>query len=261
MFKSFKNMPLDHPVKTMAITTLVCFVAAVFVSFAAVSLRDTQDRNKMNEKRRNIIQVAGLWQDGKTIDDMFARIESRVVDVRTGKYTNAVNTDYDEIAGAKNPETSRALPKAQDKASIRRQSYYKVVYLVKDNTGKVSKVILPIHGYGLWSTLYGFVSVKTDGNTIGALKFYAHAETPGLGGEVDNPSWQAQWHNKKIYNTDGTVAISVVKGGASGDYQVDALSGATLTSDGVNNLLQFWVGKNGFAPYLKNLRKGVLNTN
>ncbi len=259
IFARFKRMPLEHPVKTLVITVAICFVAAVFVSAAAISLRDTQELNKTNDKRRNIIQVAGLWQPGKTIDQMFTRIEPRVVDMRTGDFTDAVPPSYDEIAGAKDPTTSRALPKKQDIASIRRQSYYKVVYLVKDTAGTVEKVILPIQGYGLWSTLYGFIAVSPDGNTIEALRFYAHAETPGLGGEVDNPTWQAKWQNKKIFANTGKVAISVVKGGASGDYQVDALSGATLTSDGVHNLVRFWMGKQGFAPFLGKFRQGLLH--
>ncbi len=255
----FKQMPLEHPFKTMMITILVCFVASVFVSFSAISLRGTQELNKTNDKRRNILQVAGLWQDGKTIEQMFMRIEPRVVDLRTGDFTDAVPTTFDEIVGAKDPNTSRALTKDADTASIRRQSYYKVVYLIKDTVGAVEKVILPIHGYGLWSTLYGFIAVSTDGDTIDALKFYAHAETPGLGGEVDNPNWQAQWPNKKIYDDSGKVAISVVKGGASGEYQVDALSGATLTSDGVNNLVQFWLGDAGFESFLNKVKQGLLN--
>ena len=255
----FRQMPLDNPIKTMIVTVIICFVAAVFVSFSAISLRNIQELNKINDKRSNILQVAGLWDPSKTIEQMFARIDPKVVDMRTGDFTDEVPPSYDEIAGAKDPNTSRALTKEQDIASIRRQSLYKVVYLVKDTQGAVEKVILPIHGYGLWSTLYGFVAVSPDGNTINALKFYAHAETPGLGGEVDNPAWQAQWPNKKILDDSGNVAISVIKGGASGDYQVDALSGATLTSDGVNNLVRFWVGKDGFAPFLGKVKQGLLN--
>jgi len=251
----FKNAPIDNPVKTMAITVLICFIASLFVTFSAITLRPVQKINKLNDKRKNILQVAGLYEEGKTIDEMFKNIETRVVDIRTGKYTTSVNYDYDEISGAKDPNTSRALTKQEDIASIRRQSFYKVVYLVKDNSGQFNKIILPIHGYGLWSTLYGFVAVGADANTIYALKFYDHAETPGLGGEVDNPSWQAQWKNKNIYNDDGEIAIEIVKSGASGKHQIDALSGATLTSSGVHNLVRFWVGKNGFEKFLKSVKE------
>ncbi|MGB1360924.1 MAG: Na(+)-translocating NADH-quinone reductase subunit C [Alphaproteobacteria bacterium] len=257
LWTKFKEVPLDNPVKTMFITVVICLVASLFVTYPALELRPVQEMNKLNEKRINILQVAGLYEEDKTIDEMFETVEAKVVDLRTGRFTDAVDANYDEIKALKSDEFSKSLTKDEDIASIRRQSYYKVVYLVKD-AGTVSKVIIPIHGYGLWSTLYGFMAVKTDGNTITGLKFYSHGETPGLGGEVDNPAWQAQWPNKKINDASGNVAISVVKGGASGENQVDALSGATLTSVGVHNLVQFWVGKNGFKPFLEFVAQGGL---
>ncbi len=258
LWACFKAVPLDNPVKTMFITIVICFIASLAVTFFALELRPIQNLNKLNEKRINILQVSGLYEEGKTIDEMFERVEARVVDLRSGRFTTDVDVNYDDVKALKSPELSMALSKKQDIASIRRQSYYKVVYLIKDTEGKISKVVLPIHGYGLWSTLYGFMAVSTDGNTIKSLKFYAHGETPGLGGEVDNPAWLVKWPNKKIKDMNGNVAISVVKGGASGDYQVDALSGATLTSAGVQNLVQFWSGKNGFAPFLTFVANGGL---
>ena len=257
LWARFKAVPLDNPAKTMLITVVVCLVASLFVTYPALELRPIQEMNKLNEKRKNILQVAGLYEEGKTIDEMFERVDARVVDLRTGRFTTAVDANFDEIKALKSDALSKPLTREEDIASIRRQSFYKVVYLIKDG-GEITKVVLPIHGYGLWSTLYGFVAVNTDGNTIEALKFYAHEETPGLGGEVDNPVWQAKWPNKKIKNENGKIAISVVKGGATGDYQVDALSGATLTSAGVNNLVQFWTGKNGFEPFLEIVASGGL---
>jgi Na+-transporting NADH:ubiquinone oxidoreductase subunit C len=153
------------------------------------------------------------------------------------------------------------LTKEQDIASIKRRAKYATVYLVKDEQGKLQKVILPVYGYGLWSTLYGFLALQGDINTVVGLGFYEHAETPGLGGEVDNPAWKAQWVGKKIFDDQGNIAIRVTKSPvAESDpravYDIDALSGATLTSNGVNNLVHFWVGPDGFGPYLQKLRQG-----
>ena len=125
--------------------------------------------------------------------------------------------------------------------------------------GELVRVVLPIHGYGLWSTLYGFVSLEGDANTIEGLGFYDHAETPGLGGEITNPAWVKTWQGKEVYGEDGNVQFEVVKGGAKGEHEVDALSGATLTSNGVEYLVQFWMGENGYGPLLKKLREGELN--
>jgi Na+-transporting NADH:ubiquinone oxidoreductase subunit C len=109
--------------------------------------------------------------------------------------------------------------------------------------------------------MYGFLALEGDGNTVIGLKFYDHGETPGLGGEVDNPSWRQQWEGKKIYDEEGRPAARLVKGGVNPDseasnYAVDSLSGATLTSRGVTNLIQYWTGEEGFAPFLTKLRAG-----
>ena len=134
--------------------------------------------------------------------------------------------------------------------------------MVKDTEGKVTAVILPVHGYGLWSTLYGYLAVKPDGREVQGLQFYDHAETPGLGGEVDNPRWRGLWPGKLLTDDGGELKIEVVKGAASdgpeGVHQVDGLAGATLTARGVNNLVRYWVSEDGFGPFLKNLREGLV---
>ena len=72
------------------------------------------------------------------------------------------------------------------------------VYLLRDDAGDIDKVILPIHGYGLWSTLYGFIALEENGNDIFGLQFYEHAKRPGLGAEVDNPRWKTLWNGKRL---------------------------------------------------------------
>jgi Na+-transporting NADH:ubiquinone oxidoreductase subunit C len=122
----------------------------------------------------------------------------------------------------------------------------------------ISAVILPVHGKGLWSTMYGFVALGPDGNAIKGLTFYQHGETPGLGGEIDNPRWKGMWPGRKVYADDGTPKIEVIKGQAgppaTDPYRVDGLSGATITGRGVGYLLRFWLGENGFGPYIDKFR-------
>jgi len=168
---------------------------------------------------------------------------------------------YDMYKAASDPEMSTNIPSSEDKAGIKRRPNVAKVYTLSEN-GELVRVVLPIHGYGLWSTLYGFVSLEGDLNTIEGLGFYAHAETPGLGGEVDNPRWKQQWVGKELYSDDPTEPqIRLVKGGVSADaknkeHKIDALSGATLTSRGVEQLVNYWMGERGFAPFLKKLREG-----
>ena len=251
----------DKTSKILLVALSLCLVCSVIVSTAAVLLKPAQEANKSLDKKRNILQAAGMLDPDVSIDEQFASVNTRVVDLRTGKFTDDVDPErYDQRKAAKDPAQSLKLDSDQDMAKISRRENYAVIYLVEGEGGELDKIILPVHGYGLWSTLYGFVALEADANTVAGLGFYEHAETPGLGGEVDNPRWKALWPGKQVYK-DGTVKIGLVKGsvdpaGANADWEIDGLSGATLTARGVTNLVQFWLGEDGFEPFLENLRTG-----
>jgi Na+-transporting NADH:ubiquinone oxidoreductase subunit C len=224
-------------------------------------LQPVQEVNKALDRKRNILAAAGMLVEGKSVEEQFAQVTTRVVDLRTGKFTDAVDPDkYDQRKAAKDPSSSEKLTDEQDLANISRREDYAVVYVVENSAGEIDKIILPVRGYGLWSTLYGFIALESDANTVAGLGFYEHGETPGLGGEVDNPRWKAMWPGKQVYR-EGEVAVGLVKGtvdpaSSNADWQVDGLAGATLTSRGVSNLLHFWLGENGFEPFLTNLQAG-----
>lgn len=247
--------------KTLIVAFSLCIVCSVIVSTAAVLLKPLQEANKALDRKRNILAAAGMLDESISVDEQFSKVSSRVVDLRTGKFSDAHDPDrYDQRKAAKDPASSEKLSAEEDIAKIKRLAHYAVVYLVGDDDGQFDKVILPIHGAGLWSTLYGFVALESDANTVAGLGFYEHGETPGLGGEVDNPRWKALWPGKEVYR-DGEAAISLIKGSvdagsSDAPWQVDGLSGATLTSRGVSNLVQFWLGENGFALFLNNLNNG-----
>ena len=251
-------MPNDSPGKIVGVAVVLCLVCSIVVSAAAIGLKPRQEANKKLEIQRNILQVAGLMRPGADIDELFEQIEPRIVDLRSGTFSDAVDpAGYEQRLAARDPAQSDALPRDEDLAGIGRKAHYATVYLVKDDAGEISSVILPVHGYGLWSTLYGYLAVKPDGREVVGLQFYEHAETPGLGGEVDNPRWRGLWPGKLLYDTEGTLRVDVAKGaapaGPEGAYQVDGLAGATLTSRGVGNLLRYWAGEDGFGPFLMNL--------
>ena len=253
------NMDNDSRRKTLFVAIALCLVCSIIVASSAVFLRPIQTANQSLDRKRNILEVADLMEPGQSIDALFKQIETRIVDMSTGEYTEAVDAaTYDARKAAKDPALSSPVPKDQDIASIKSKPDYAPVYLVKDGDA-VKTVILPVHGYGLWSTLYGFLALEHDGNTVRGLKFYEHAETPGLGGEVDNPRWRALWRGKIVYDAEGQPQIEVLKGNVvtsspAAQHQVDGLAGATLTSRGVTNLLRYWLGDQGFAPYLTRLR-------
>lgn len=246
--------------KTITVALTLCLVCSLVVAGAAVLLKDKQTANKIIDRQSNILSAAGLLDASKSVGEQFAQVTTRIVDLDKGVYTDAVDADlYNQLAAAKISSQSINLTGEQDTAKISRRENLATVYLIEKD-GDLETIILPIRGYGLWSTLHGFMALERDANTVTGLTFYQHGETPGLGGEVDNPKWKSIWLGKKVYLGD-EVKLGLIKGTVNASskdaaYQVDGLAGATLTSRGVTNLVQFWLGDLGFQKFLTNLRAG-----
>jgi Na+-transporting NADH:ubiquinone oxidoreductase subunit C len=255
----------DSTQRTLFVAFLLCLVCSVIVSTAAVMLKPLQVANKQKDFKINILKAGGLYDqgiaDGKSITEMFESVTTKLVDIETGKYTDEKDVQsYDQRKASKDPQLSIALSPEEDLAKISNRVNIAKVYLVQNDQG-LQKVILPIKGYGLWSTLYGFISLESDLNTVSGLVFYEHGETPGLGGEIDNPKWKGLWEGKIVYGDDRAVELTVIKGAVNENtpkpqHKVDGLSGATLTGKGVDNLVKFWMGSMGYAKYLTNLKEG-----
>ena len=255
--RRFLASPPDTVSKTIFVAVAVCLVASMIVSAAAVALRPIQAVNALKDKQINILQVAGIYDPNQDVVEAFQAFEPQVLELATGLFSDEFDpATFDDRDAASNPETSVAL--TDDPAGIGRQGKFVTVYLLRDDAGEIDKVILPLHGYGLWSTLYGFIAIEENGNDIFGLQFYEHAETPGLGAEVDNPRWKALWSGKKLADESGELQISVTKTApaAGADFHVDALAGATLTTVGVHNLVNFWMGEAGYKPFLELLKAG-----
>ncbi len=255
-------MDKESSVKTFSSVMLLALICSLLVAGAAVGLRPKQEANQKLDQKKNILRAAGLYQGKGDVEILFQQIDTKIIRLADGGFVAPEQIDPASFEQLKAALTSqgRELDKKQDLASLGRQEKYSLVYLVNKD-GQLDKVILPIRGKGLWSTMYGYVALNADLSTISGITFYQHGETPGLGGEIENPSWQAGWVDKKIYNPDGKAIIRVVKGkatstGEENRYQVDGVSGATLTMKGVSNLMTFWFGEHGFAPFLQRQREG-----
>jgi Na+-transporting NADH:ubiquinone oxidoreductase subunit C len=259
----------DSIQKTLLVAILLCLVCSIIVAGAAVSLKPLQVANKQLDKNKNILAAAGLLVEDQPIAEQFKQITTRIVNLETSAYATADDLaeikaagfnpeSFDQKKSSRDPALSSELSADEDIASINRLEKFAAVYTIETD-GIVETMVLPIHGYGLWSTLYGFIALEGNLETIAGFGFYSHAETPGLGGEVDNPSWKAQWIGKELYDSQGQLAIQVVKGKAApGDMNsIDGLSGATLTSRGVSNLVNFWVGDTAFGTFLSQARKNL----
>jgi Na+-transporting NADH:ubiquinone oxidoreductase subunit C len=256
-------MAHESTTKAYATTVGLAVVCSVLVSSAAVGLRPRQEANQERYIRKSILVAAGLYDPNLPVAEVFKKIETRIIDLRTGEYVPTEEVDpseFEQIASADDGDLSVAIAADSDVAGIRRRENYSAVYLVA-NGQDVEQIVLPVRGKGLWSTMIGFIALDADDlNTINGITFYDHGETPGLGGEIDNPTWQGRWKGKKVYAADGAVALKVLKGAADSgspdfDNQVDGISGATLTINGVTGLVQYWFGDDAFKPYLDRLRE------
>lgn len=238
--------------KTLGVVLGVCLVCSIVVAGSAVGLRSLQEKNAQLDKQTNILEAAGLLDqaNGDIAGTYNKFVEEKYVDLNNGEYVDAPAANYDMF---KTKDVTKPQP---DTAGINKRPNVASVYLVHNEAGDVTRVILPVYGSGLWDLMYAFLAVDADGQTARELVYYQQKETPGLGGEVLNPAWKAKWDGKQLFN-NGELALEVKKNaGDNNPYAVDALSGATLTSNGVNNQLQFWLGENGYGPYLNKLKRG-----
>lgn len=250
--------------RTLLVAVLLCVVCSVIVSSAAVLLKPMQEVNKKLDVKKNLLLASGLLTNSSASKDeileIFKAVEPRIIDLSTGEFVDVGPESFDQKKAAKDPKRNILIDAKKDKGNIKMRAKYAKVYLVKDK-GVTNLIVLPVHGKGLWSTLYGFMALDMDGTTIRGLGFYEHGETPGLGGEVDNPSWKKQWIGKIAMDENFVPAIKVIKGKVNPDsrnakHEIDGLSGATITSNGVSNLVQYWLGEDGFGPFLSKVRQG-----
>lgn len=258
----------DSTAKTLVVAFCLCVVCSIVVSGTAVILKPMQDANRILDRNKNILTAAGMFDltsdSNADVDRIFGQFTARVVDLQAGRFLSATELDglqidietYDQRRVINDSKYSEALSREEDIAGLRRRVLYPMVY-VMESGDELDTIVIPVSGYGLWGILYGFLALEGDTNTVKGLAFYELKETPGLGAEVRNPKWTGLWPGKKVYGENGEVSLRVVKGRGNDETQIDGLSGATLTSRGVDNLIQYWLGDDGFGPLLTNIRSSA----
>lgn len=273
-----KKVDINAPVNVIILAVTLCVVCSLVVSTAAVGLKSLQDANVALDRKANLLSVTGFEDLGSAdeINTLFGeRFEVEIIDLETGQPAVEEAMEALKAAGktmespeetlskysqvwaskSKQPSVSDQIAKGEDLVGIKFREKFSHVYILKSKSGDVEKYVFPVRGYGLWSMMKGFLAVEPDLQTVAGLTFYEHAETPGLGGEIKSPKFRAQWPGKKIFGDSGDVRVQVVKSAPDDDYSIDALTGATITSKGVSNMMKYWLGEKGFGPYIK-LKKG-----
>jgi Na+-transporting NADH:ubiquinone oxidoreductase subunit C len=208
-----------------------------------------------------VLVAAGLAERGSELGDReiaarFLELEPRLVDLDAGWYASAdasVIAAYDYRAAVEDPERVRAIASGADLASLASRPELMPVYLLREG-GELERVVLPVYGQGMWSAIHGYVTLERDLTTIAEVWFYDQGETPGIGDRIQTPEWLAQWRGKRVYADDGTVALRVGGGETPALSRIDAITGATITVTAVGRIVRYWLGDDGYAPFLDKLR-------
>jgi Na+-transporting NADH:ubiquinone oxidoreductase subunit C len=232
-WRGFLRLPNDSPAKTVGVALLVALACSLVVSVTAVTLRPLQDANRLRESAASMMDMLEGIGAGAP--------EARLVALSTGAYVY------------RDPGTRTELPAERDRAGLGDREDVATVYELREG-GELRLVILPVRGAGYQSMLKGYLALRADLNTVAALTFHEQEETPGMGARIEEDAWQALWPGKQVADAEGVIRIEVVKGAGAGLHEVDGISGATRTGNGVSNLLRFWLGPDGYGLYLDRLR-------
>lgn len=257
-------MNTDKPQTAFLIVVAVALVCAVLVSLSAIGLRPIQERNALIERSRNIVALSGLVEPGRALSGeeilaAIAQMDVRVVNIDTGEFEDGIDpAEFDPRAAVLDPEFGVAIAPEQDLAQLGRRSRYEIVHIVWEGDA-IKRVILPIVGQGMWSTMYGYIALENDFSTIAAATFYEQAETAGLGDKITDPDWLATWQGRALFGNDGRFRFRVAAGpvdpgSAAAGHEVDGISGASVTGSAVSRLVQYWFGPNGYERFLTNMR-------
>jgi len=247
----------ESAAKTLLVAFVMALAAGLIVAGSSLRLRPIRAANQDIDTQRNVLDVAGIDPADAVRQTFVRQVRVRMVDLETGEYTSAVDpVQFDPQAAARDPKTSREIPEEADIAGLGRREDYARVYLVQRD-GDQNAVVLPVRGQA-YSEMSALLALASDGNTIIGFKPYEHEETPGLGGRVDDPAWRARWKGKALRDESGRLRFELSSETAGPDslYHVDAITGATITTQGVQNIVRFWMGEYGFGPFLSRLRQG-----
>lgn len=218
---------------TFLYSVILVVVVAALLSIVSLSLQPRQDENRQNEKRQNILSAIHIASTAETSAELFNKyIKEQFI----------LNAKGEKIEGkAFNIDIAKEYKKAADQREL-------PVFVA--NVDGATKYILPVYGAGLWGPLWGYISLDENKATVYGTFFDHSGETPGLGAEITTPKFNEPFKGKEIFSGEQLTSIRIIKGGnASGSNEVDAISGGTITSQGVEAMLKNYLTY--YEPFLK----------
>ena len=254
-WRRFLAMPNESRTKTLIMAFLVSAVCAVMVSGATVILRPIREANRAAEEEARIAAlVRGIPGMSELLEQSGGTLSTVVIDLDTGRAAAEVTPATLETALA-DPSNWTALEAGADIAGLGHRPDYAQVFLLRDGDD-ISLILLPLAGQGYNGRIEAILALRGDMNTIAGVAVTRHAETPGLGGRIEEAAWQASWPGTLARDADGTLRFTVARGPASSVHEVDGITGATRTSNAMTRIVRFWLGPEGYGPLLEAIRRG-----
>ncbi len=257
-------MDNESPAKAILVVTVTALLCSILVSSAAVFLQPLQKAYADIERIRYLVQLSGLVDSDADLSEFaivsaYQDVTPRLIDLETGSFDQNLDPQsFEDPDTADELQQLVSIPAELDSARLELRPRWISVYQVETDSA-LPRLIFPIYGQGMWSTIYGYLALEGDLNTIADVVFYEHEETAGIGDQIQRPAWLVGWRGKKLYDEQGQLQFdigSIDVDSPEYDYRVDGIAGATVTVDGVADLVRYWFGPHGYAPFISRFDAG-----
>jgi Na+-transporting NADH:ubiquinone oxidoreductase subunit C len=255
LWRRILALPNESRAKTILVAFLVSAACAALVSGATVMLRPIQAANRAAEEHARIeALVRGIPGMADLLEQSGGELSTVVIDLASGRAAQEVTPATLESA-LSDTDNWTDLDPAADLAGLGLRPNFAQVFLLREGE-EVSLILLPLSGQGYGGRIDAIMALRGDTNTIAGLAVTRHGETPGLGGRIEEAAWQASFPGTLLRDEAGEMRFRVAQGPASGVHEVDGITGATRTGRGVTNMVRFWLGPDGYGPFLDAIRRG-----
>jgi Na+-transporting NADH:ubiquinone oxidoreductase subunit C len=255
VWRRFLALPNESRAKTVGMAFLVSAVCAALVSGATVILRPIQAQNRAAEQQARLdALVAGIPGMSEVLEKAGGTLSTVVIELESGRASSEVTPETLQAALAETGNWTELEPH-EDTAGIGTRPNYAQVYVLRDHE-RVSLVLLPMYAAGYNGVIQATMALMGDLNTIAGLAITQQSETPGLGARIEEPAWLANFPGTEVRDERGEMRFAVARGPATTEYEVDGITGATRTSNAVTRMVRYWLGPDGYGPFLDAIRRG-----